>query len=248
MAYTLNGKPVDYEEIAPYLKAGSTTTPAKRTGGFLAAAAGPTSGTNPVFGSVPKLPTASATQQSVSDIINSVIPGFSDLTSQAGGIIRNLMNGQLSQETQHNIRNSAATQAAASGMPGNVGSGSLYGNRTLRDIGRTTEQQQQQGLSDLLSLLTGVSGTAALTPAQVQDQGNAIAKYQAAPIPEYAVPYLLDQYKQTASQGVNPAGGTRAPTVSTNWANNNPWTSRGGNSTQFIMPGSAESPYKNIWG
>jgi len=57
-------------------------------------------------------------------------------------------------------------------------SGSLYGNRTLRDLGLTSLGRQDKGVTDLIGLLQGVSGAAAPTYGQAQEQENAIEKYQ----------------------------------------------------------------------
>lgn len=157
------------------------------------------------YGGVPTLPSTSALTSNLSNILNQTIPNFNGLTSQASGIIGSAMSGQLPQDVQDVIQNAAATQAVSGGMPGSSRmGGSLYGNRSLRDLGLTSLQRQDKGFSDLISLLQGVSGTAAPTFGQAQEQDNAIAKYDAAPIP-YAGAFeqerLYDKY-------ANPAGGT----------------------------------------
>lgn len=79
------------------------------------------------------------------------VPGFAGLDSQAIQLIRQMMSGQLAPGTTGAINDAAAGQAVASGMPGsNRIGGSLFGNRVLRDIGRSSEQQQQQGFENLL--------------------------------------------------------------------------------------------------
>lgn len=158
-----------------------------------------------IYGSKVQLPTAQALSGNVLNILNQAIPGFSGLTQTATDIIRNRMAGQLSPETLSNIQRAGAQQAVISGMPGSAAlSGSLMGNRTLRDIGATTEQYQQQGFGDLLSMLGGYSGTAALTPAQIAEQANAAAQYAAAPDPATAGQYAEQLYEKRFQEANRP--------------------------------------------
>lgn len=139
------------------------------------------------YGSVPTLPTTGALQGNVSNILNSAIPGYSGLSQGASSIIGDAMAGRLPGDVQNVIKSNAATQAVMSGMPGSsaVG-GTLMGNRTLRDLGLTSLQRQDSGVRDLISMLQGVSGTAAPTFGQAQDQENARATFAAAPDPRAA--------------------------------------------------------------
>ena len=89
------------------------------------------------------------------------------MNQQSSNLIQNLLSGNLSPGTTNAINDAAATQAVASGMPGSsrIG-GTLSGNRVLRDIGLTSEGQQQRGLDSFLKLLTGYSGTVMPTTGQ----------------------------------------------------------------------------------
>ncbi|MGV1047656.1 MAG: hypothetical protein ACOYD4_03905 [Solirubrobacterales bacterium] len=123
---------------------------------------------------VPVAPTVNALDQ-----INQAIPGFSGLSEQATQRISDLMAGKLPADVQSQIRSAGATQAQISGMPGsNMMSGTLAGNRTLRDIGKTSYEAGQQGFTDLMSMLQNYSGTVAPSAnaalsAQVAREGQA---------------------------------------------------------------------------
>lgn len=100
---------------------------------------------------------------------NTALPGFSGLSTKLQQRIDDMLSGRLSGGTQRTIQDAAATQAVAGGMPGTSRtSGSLYGNRTLRDLGLTAEKEQQQGIGDLLSTLQAYSGTVVPTTGQEQ--------------------------------------------------------------------------------
>lgn len=157
------------------------------------------------YGGIPNLPSSGALQGNITNILNSAIPGYSGLTQSASGIIGDAMAGRLPTDVQNVINQGAATQAVASGMPGsNRRAGSLFGNRTLRDLGITSLQRQDAGVRDLLGFLQGVSGTAAPTFGQLQEQDNAIAQYAAAPDPEAAAREQERLYRKYS----NPIGGS----------------------------------------
>jgi hypothetical protein len=135
-------------------------------------------------------------------ILNQAVPNIGGLTKSASSIIGNALTGRLPAEATRNINNAAALQSVASGMPGtNMMSGTLFGNRTLRDIGVSTLGRQQQGFQDLLSLLGGVSGTIAPTFAQTQDQANTVEQYRSAPVPSVAANQEQSLYEKYANPG-----------------------------------------------
>lgn len=196
------------------------------------AAAGGARGYSPIYGGVPNLPTSTGTQNNVTSILNQAIPNFSGLTSGASSHIDDLMNNRLPVSVQNDIQDAGAAQAVAGGMPGNSREfGGVFGNSVLRNIGIAGEGRQQQGFQDLLALLQGYSGTAALTTAQTQDQDNTRAIYDSAPIPAYAIPYMEGRYQAAA----NPAGGTGAIALPSGGGDNDPtpWYARGSNATSF---------------
>lgn len=177
-------------------------------------------GYSPVFGGVPNLPSAGAVQGDLSSILNGAIPGFSGLSQNASGYIDDLMGGRLPPSVINEIQDAGAAQAVASGIPGaSRDFGSVFGNEVLRNIGTAAETRKQKGFSSLLDLLRSYSGTAALTPGQVQDQGNSRAMYDSAPIPSYAVPYMMDTYKKAAASG---GGGSSAQApITQGWMTSN---------------------------
>ncbi len=117
-------------------------------------------------------------------ILGQAIPGYSGLTQGASGIIGSAISGQVPTDVQNLLKQQSAQQSVMSGMPGTSNiSGTLGGNRTLRDLGLTSLERQDTGVKGLLGLLQGVSGTAAPTFGQSQDQENTRAQYGAAPDP-----------------------------------------------------------------
>jgi hypothetical protein len=124
----------------------------------------------PTFGGSP-----GGQPNNIAPITSSASPGLNGLQNRSVDYVTRLMSGQLSGETQDAINNAAATQAVSGGMPGsNRMGGTLYGNRTLRDIGLTSEGQQAQGFSDFLQLLqpSMATGEAVLNRNQNQSQFN----------------------------------------------------------------------------
>jgi len=149
-------------------------------------AGGPT-GYNPAVGGVPNLPSSSQLSQSQLGILNNAIPGFSNLTNSATGIIGSALSGQVPQDVQQQIQDASAAQAVMGGQPGtNMTSGTNFGNSYLKNLGLTSLGQNQTGMNDLLSLVQGYSGTVNPTMAQNQEQTNAQAQYAAAPQPAAA--------------------------------------------------------------
>lgn len=158
-----------------------------------------------IYGSKPVLPSTQGLQSTMTNILNQAIPNYSGLAQQSSSIIGDAMSGRLPPDVQNLIRDNAATQAVLGGMPGSSNiSGSLYGNRTLRDLGLTSLGRQDQGFKDFISILQGVSGTAAPTFGQAQEQENAIAKFQAAPDPSAAAA----EQERLFNKYSNPAAGT----------------------------------------
>jgi hypothetical protein len=171
----------------------------------LSATGGGARGYDPRFGGVPELPTSGQLSTNVQNILGQAIPGYQGLTQSASGIIGDAMSGAVPGDVQRVINNAAATQAVRSGMPGsNQISGTLIGNRSLRDLGLTSLDRQDRGVKDFISLLQGVSGTAAPTFGQAQEQENARAQYSSAPNPASAAAEQERLYNKYA----NPAAGT----------------------------------------
>lgn len=129
------------------------------------------------------------------------VPGLGVLNKQASGVIGSQLAGQLNPDTITAIRNAGATQAAASGMPGtNAIAGTLGGNKTLRDIGLTSAQTQQQGISNYNSFVPTVSGTQTVAPALQTEINTQNAVSAAAPNPAAAQTYAQQLFQSYINQ------------------------------------------------
>jgi len=96
------------------------------------------------------------TTQTQQTILNSAIPGFSNLSASGSGIVKNLMGGLPSAGPAQRAN---AYFGAASGMPGS----DFIRNRGFDLYGQQAEQYKQRGFDDFLKLLSGYSGTVAPT-------------------------------------------------------------------------------------
>lgn len=169
------------------------------------------------YGKVPQLPTTQALQSNLTNILGQAIPNFSGMSQQASGIIGSALSGQLPPDVQNLIQDRAATMAVSGGMPGSSNTqGTLFGNRGLRDLGLTSLQRQDSGVKDLIGFLGGVSGAAAPTFAQAQDQENAIAKYASAPDPSAAAAEQARLYDKYSNPAAGTVGGSQ-PNLPPGW-------------------------------
>lgn len=106
--------------------------------------------------------TTPQTPQTPEDYLNQALPGFSNLTSGATGIIGNLLQGLPSPST---TRQAAATFGVQNGLGTGSGITNNYGYNLYN---KTGQQNQQTGIQDLLSMLGTYSGN--VTPNQGQIQ------------------------------------------------------------------------------
>lgn len=133
-------------------------------------------------------------------------PGLSEQNAQISSNIMSELEGQLSPETLNSIRDASAVYGVTSGMPGS----GLQTNRTLRDLGLTTEQVQGKGLEDYLNAITGISRTQTVAPELQTEINTQNAIWASAPDPAMAArrqETLFDKYLRSLS---GPAGGTGA--------------------------------------
>jgi len=94
------------------------------------------------------------------DWMNNLIPGYSGLVGQASGAIGDLLAGQPSPSTAQNA-------AATFGVENGLGTGSGVTNRYGYDLyNQMGAQRQQQGMSDLNSLIGSTSSPALSNQAQ----------------------------------------------------------------------------------
>jgi hypothetical protein len=84
-------------------------------------------------------------------------------------------------------------------MPG-AGGGTIGGNRTLRDVGLTSIQQQQQGIKDYASFVPSVSGTQTVAPALQAEVNTQNSINAAAPNPAAAQSYAEQLFNRYLSQ------------------------------------------------
>ena len=127
-----------------------------------------------LFGSRPNY----AQVQSPYQEIAGVYKGLPQLTAGAGNYTGQLLSGVLPSDVSEGIKNQSAAWGLESGAGNAQGDNSLTGNFSLKDLGLTSLQEQQQGFGDYLNFLTGV-GSQQLSP-EIQMQ---IAQGEAQPNP-----------------------------------------------------------------
>lgn len=144
--------------------------------------------------------------------LSGVFPNLSGTNAAVSRDILSKLSGTLSPQTQAAIHDAGAAWGLSSGVPGS----GIQENRTLRDIGLTSEQQQQQGLQDYASLVPVISGTQTVSPNLQTEIAATNAQFAAAPDPTQAASYaktLFDEYLRMlqgggGGGGRGPAGGT----------------------------------------
>lgn len=122
---------------------------------------------------VPQVGTRTGSSVNMNSLLESGIPGFGGLTRSATDIIGNLLNGLPSPSL---ARRENAYFGAASGL-GSSNTDPTHDflrNRGFDLYGQKAEERQQTGLKDLLSLLSGYSGSVVPTTGQAlqNDQFN----------------------------------------------------------------------------
>jgi len=83
------------------------------------------------------------TRQQIQDMLRATIPNYDAITKTATGNIQSMLKGELPQDVQGQISRNAAAKALGGGY---AGSGS-HGNLVARDLGLTSLDLTQQGLS-----------------------------------------------------------------------------------------------------
>ena len=101
--------------------------------------------------------------------LNTAIPGFSNMTSQASSVIGNLLSGTPSPST---TQQATATFGNQNGLGTGSGIVNNYGYNLYNQQGQAN---QQQGLTDLNSMLGAYAGT--VTPTAAQNLSSADTRY-----------------------------------------------------------------------
>lgn len=150
-------------------------------------------------------PASVATPNPFSDL-SSVYPNLSGANAGVSSAIASQLAGQLSPSTQAAIQDAGARFGVSSGMPGS----GLVRNRTVRDLGITTEQQQQRGIDNYTKAIPVISGTQTVRPETqfaIQDRNSV---YASAPDPMAAANHaeqLYSKYLGLARGGGGGGGG-----------------------------------------
>lgn len=127
-----------------------------------------------LFGSRPNYAQVQSPYQEVAGVYK----GLPQLTQGAGNYTGQLLSGVLPSDVSEGVKNESAAWGLTSGAGNAEGGNSLTGNFSLKDLGLTSLQEQQQGFGDYLNFLSGV-GAQQMTP---EDQIT-IAEGEAQPNP-----------------------------------------------------------------
>lgn len=122
----------------------------------------PSSTLNPLLAN----PNSTSNTSSSSNIVNSTIPGAEDLTNSAVTNTGNLLNGMPATSA---ARRAAAYFGTGSGAP----SSDFTRNRGFDLYSEQANQNKQQGLSDYLALISGLTGP----QLQQQSQNNQSSQF-----------------------------------------------------------------------
>lgn len=143
--------------------------------------------------------------QPAQDLANQ-IPGLSGLNSSASNFIGSELSGQLSPDTLQAIQRAGAQQSVSSGMPNTgMAAGTLAGQGSLATIGQTSQQLQNQGVSDYSKFVPTVSSTQTVNPAVEAEINTQNSINAAAPNPGAAATYAQQLFQQYLSQLNKPA-------------------------------------------
>lgn len=100
---------------------------------------------------------------------NTGIPGFDVLSQAASQNVSDLLRGVESPAITQNMN---AMWGAGAGVPGSE----FLRNRAVDLYGQRSQARKQQGLSDLLNMMQGYSGTVTARPADILGQQTAFAQ------------------------------------------------------------------------
>lgn len=89
-------------------------------------------------------------QDQISKLLQNVIPNYSALTSKAGSNIEAMLRGEIPSDVKDQIQTSDAARALSGGYSGS----GMHGDLVARDLGLTSLQLTQKGLSSAESWIT----------------------------------------------------------------------------------------------
>jgi hypothetical protein len=109
-----------------------------------------------------------------------VYPNLSQSIGTAAGNIQSQMQGQLPSDVTADIKDQGAAWGLQTGMPGS----GAEGNYTLEDLGLTSLQEQQQGLSNYLNFAPALQSMFTFGPSATTDILSGVDVNNAAPNPD----------------------------------------------------------------
>jgi hypothetical protein len=137
----------------------------------------------------------------------SVYPNLSGSNTQLSSDIGAQLRGELSPETTNAAWDDAARYGITSGMPG----GDLSRRRSVVNIGRTREQQQQSGIQNYLASLAGLSRTQTVSPELQSEIASRNATMNAAPVPRANAEQLQTTFDRNVGRFGGGGGGVNYP-------------------------------------
>jgi hypothetical protein len=136
-----------------------------------------------------------------------VVPGLSKMNETLSGDILAKLGGQLSPATLNAIKDAGAAWGVQSGVPGS----GIAANRTLRDLGLSTEAQIAQGIQEYNQTIPTISRTQTVSPELQTQIAEINAINAAAPNPQAQASFALQLFnsylnRMKGSSGQRPSG------------------------------------------
>lgn len=135
-----------------------------------------------------------------------VLPQLPQINQGVSGAINSASQGQLSPDVLAQIRDNSANYGVSSGMPGS----GLAANRGLRDIGRTSLDQQHWAAQAYPGFVGAVSGTQTVSPALQNEIATQNALNRAAPDPNKAASAAQKLFNDYLAK-MGGSGGSKSP-------------------------------------
>lgn len=195
------------------------------------------------FGAVPGVQMA---PPSIWDELNQNVGGYGGLDASATGVINSQLAGYLSPSTQRNIQDYAAARGVSLGQPNSP----IMNEIGMGLTGTSTEQLQNQGLTNYNNLTSTLAGTQQ-NPQLLAEIANQNAVNAAAPDPTAANLYAQRLYEQQQQGARGPQQGY-VGTVTAGYAGGLPGLSQAmrqmNSSNPFSNSGGAYGGYGSYYG